>query len=212
MLRARLKEKFGNPDVARIKSRKKWFYVFSVYSFVLYLVHEIMFGSMFLPEFYFQGTQVEQEFFTTNFFVVQIMILCSITAFVCMRFKREYVASCFQTVAGIAGMVNMIQILFGEYNNQSYMFVAYLIAWIGSLIAFSILLIYIKQKRKFKAAVTKEYEKIYNRYRDDEETMFTEEQLEMILIAYETAMKNKTAPPKTLAEIIDVADQTKDGE
>ncbi len=212
MLQARLRAKLGNPDAKKIASRKKWFYIFSVYSFILYFMHEVMFSIMFLPQMYFQGTQVEKEFFTTNFFVVQIMIVCSLAAFVSMICKRERLGAWLQTVAGLAALINMLQILFGEYINNSYMFVAYFIAWIGSLVAFSILLMFLKQDRQLKEAIQKEYEKIYKRYRTEDDTLFTEDQLEMILVAYETAMKQGIAVPKTLEEVEQMTCQEKDGE
>lgn len=198
MMRARLRSKLGNPQAKRYQKHRTLYYIFAVYSFLLFAVHEMMFASMLLPQGYYVGMQNQRLFFHSNFFVVQAMILFSLTAFVLMLLKKDYSATICQVVAGILLTTNLIQIVIGHYNNKSYMFIAYAIVLLSVYAAVIMLSIQIGQKKRFNQAVQKEYDKIYKKYGESEGTMFSEEQLESLLIAYETALAKGEAPPKSV--------------
>ena len=61
-----------------------------------------------------------------------------------------------------------------------------------------IVLIHFIDHRRLQHAVDREYQKIYKRYGDEEDTMLTAEQLEKIVLVYETALQKGEDPPKNI--------------
>ena len=198
MMRSRLQAKLGNPDGKRYGKHKTLYFAIAAYSFLLFAIHEIMFSIMLLPQGYYKGTLEQRNFFHANFFVVQAALLLFLAGFVLMLAKKDFAALWCQVTSGGLVIVNLVQIAAGFYNNKSYMFVAYTILLVGVYASVMMLVMHYKQKQKLEKAVRKEYEKIYKRYATEEGTLFGEEQLERILVAYETALANGQSAPESI--------------
>ena len=198
MMRSRLRTRLGNPDAGRYRKHKRLYFMVAVYSFLLFAVHEIMFSIMLLPQGHYKGTLEQRNFFHANFFVVQAALLLFLIGFALLLAKKDFASLWCQVTSGALVVANIVQIAVGFYNNKSYMIVAYALMLIGTYASVMMLVIQFKQRQRLEKAVHKEYDKIYKKYAVEEGTMFSAEQLDTILVAYETALANGQSAPDSI--------------
>ncbi len=205
MMRARLAEKFRKEDQKRgnlwkhhggrlERIAKMIYFVFAVYMLMVCLVNQLIISAS-------QGAVNPQraQFFLTNRYLVYGVLLCTVGALFVALLRKMYVAFGVQTLASVVSVLQVVQIYRGEYTNKHLLAGMYLVGLIAFFGLLTIVLVRALDVRRLNRAVATEYQKLYERYQDEEQGMFTPEQLERVALAYETALANGEAPPQTIS-------------
>lgn len=207
LMRSRLAADLAQQDE---KAHKKWrrtdgglfrfckavYYIVAVYSFMVFLLNEIIFVMMYQSDF--SMTAAQQTFYRSNQWIVHCLFAVCVVAFVCMLLKKRKAACITQLCAGALLAVQIVQIFGGEYANQTLLGVLYSIVGLAMAAALAILWLSVWEEKRLERAVAKEYNKLYERYGDSEYDLMDTETWNKIVLAYETALQEGKPIPKRI--------------
>ena len=205
LMRARLAESFRKEDQkqgnlwkhqgGRLERVAKMIYfVFAVYMLMVCLINQLIISAS-------QGAVNAQraQFFLTNRYLVYGVLLCTVGALFVALFKKMGIAFVVQSLASVLYLLQVVQIYRGEYTNQHLLAGMYLAGLVAFFALLTIVVVRGLDAGRLSRAVAVEYQKLYERYQDDEQGMFTPEGLEQVALAYETALAKGETPPKTIS-------------
>ncbi|MBQ6819394.1 MAG: hypothetical protein IJP35_07310 [Clostridia bacterium] len=193
-------QKFGNGWKHSGGTLMRWckglYCGFSVYSLMVYVLNELILwaasttnSALISPE--------KQVFFTNNGWIVHSLILLCLSALILQAIKKELPALIVQAVLTALSILQVVQVYVGEYENATLLAVLYYITFGGILALSGSYLIRLFDARRLNRAVEKEYQKIYERYGNEDDTLLSAEQLESILQEYEDALQKGETPSKS---------------
>lgn len=194
-------QKFGNQWKHNGGSLERWckrlYYVFAAYSLVVYFMNElILLAANSAAEGVISADRL--LFFSHNGWFVHGLILLTVAAFVLQLCRQFVPCLCVQGTITLVSVLQLLQVINGQYVNATLLAVLYAITFGGILCLSGIVIIRVCDQRRLQRAVEQEYQKIYYRYRNEDDTLFSSEQLSDIVDAYETALANGEDPPKAI--------------
>ena len=207
LMRARLQQQLIDEDKERGHSWEhvggtaaRWsnglYFAFTIYAFLVYFFNEIIIWAAGRADLGEDSAQ-RLRFIANNGWLVHGLILLTLVAVILQIARKYKIAYCVQSVTTVIGIIQVLQV-FGGYTNDTLLGVMYMITFLGFLSLSFADLIRLLDWRRLEQAVEKEYQKIYKRYADKEDTMLTGNQLESIVLAYEKALQKGEDPPKTI--------------
>lgn len=185
-----LKSKYAwkHPKGSLYQKFKTCYYITAVYSFLVFLLNELVFFMLYGTGFDMTDEQV--TFFSNNHWVVHSMFLLAVIAFVLMCIKKEKWACRLQTLVGALMIFQVFQVFNGLYANQALLGGLYLFALLPVICAVGMLIINMAYNRRINNAVEQEIQKLYRKY-DKEDGLMSSAEWEAILEQYENDLLSK---------------------
>ena len=166
---------------------KTTYYITAVYSFLVFLLNELVFFMLYGSGFAMTDEQI--AFFSKNHWIVHSMFLLAIVTFALMRLKKIKLACGMQLVVGILMIFQVFQIFNGQYANQGLLGGLYIGALIPFVCAVGMMLIHFCYNHRVNTCVDKEILALYQRY-DSEDHLMNSKEWDAILEKHENELLN----------------------
>lgn len=174
------------------------FYAVTIYSFLVLILNELIF--LIMSHSGYVLTDAQQAFYRSNGFLVHGLFALAVVSFILMLCKRRKTACCLSFIMGILLILQMVQIIMGEYANQGLLAGLYSPVFLTTIASVVLFVIMVSDEKRLKKAIEKEHQKIYVRYTHGSNSydMLTDTQWDEMIERYETALQNGEEPPKTI--------------
>ncbi len=181
------KDSWKHPKGSFFRKLKGIYYITAVYSFLVFLLNELVFFMLYGTGF--SMTQEQIDFFSKNHWVVHGSFLLALVAFVFMCMKKIKIACGCQLIVGFLMIFQTVQIFTGLYANQGLLGGLYIGALVPFLCAVGMIAISKAYVRRVKLAVEKEIQTLYNQY-DNEDGLMSAKEWDSILEQHELQLKD----------------------
>ncbi len=181
------KKSWMHPQGSFFRKLKLFYYISSIYSFLVFLLNELVFFMLYGSGFDMTNEQV--EFFSKNHWVVHSMFLLAVVSFVVMCINKINFACRVQCVVGALMIFQIFQIFNGLYANQGLLGGLYIFALLPFVCAVGMIAIRMGYTQRVNKAVEEEIQTLYHQY-DKEDHLMSAKEWDSILEQHEKDLLN----------------------
>ena len=167
---------------------KVTYYITAIYSFLVFLLNELVFFMLYGSGF--EMTEEQVAFFSKNHWIVHGTFLLAVVTFAVMCLKKIDVACWMQLVVGLLMIFQIFQIFNGQYANQGLLGGLYIGALAPFLCGIGMILIRSFYNHRVNKMVEKEIQTLYQRY-DREDHLMSTKEWDAILEKHENELLNQ---------------------